>query len=368
MSPLERYERDLRDPQFFSDAVQVQAVEALQLVYEALLRPEPVPETGWLSRLRTQLSEPPVKAPVKGLYLWGGVGRGKTHLVDSFHEALPVERKMRIHFHRFMQRIHHELRSLGGKSDPLLTVADRIAAEARVLTFDEFHVSDITDAMLLGRLLDAMFARGVTLVTTSNIAPDGLYAGGLQRARFLPAIELLKRHTTVMNLGGDTDYRLRALEQAEIYHQPLDAAALGSLSASFDVLTGKNDVTEGQPLEVLGRSIDTVKVSSGTAWFDFSALCDGPRGAADYIEIAKLFHTVFVSNVPQFGAADNDRAIRFIMMVDEFYDHSVNLVLSAAALPAELYVGSRHELAFQRTTSRLIEMGSREYLHRPHLP
>lgn len=368
-SPLERYRQDLQRQDFVADAQQERAVRELDRIHHELLAgpPAPVRDGGGLFGLLRRASRAPAAAPVRGLYLWGGVGRGKTYLVDTFHEGLPFEARLRIHFHRFMQRIHAELRSLDGQQDPLLTVAERIAAQARVLTFDEFHVSDITDAMLLGRLLDALFSRGVTLVATSNIEPDGLYAQGLQRARFLPAIDLIKRHTVVLELGGDTDYRLRALEQAEIYHCPLDAEADASLARSFESIAGSAG-EQGGVLEVLGRDIALRRQGNGVAWFGFDDLCDGPRGAADYIEIARLFHSVLISDVPTFGRGDNDRAARFIMLVDEFYDRSVNLVVSAAAEPDALYLGSRHEFAFQRTASRLMEMRSREYLHRPHLP
>jgi len=362
---MARYEEDLKRPDFLVDAYQRAAVEALEQIYDALKRaPAPPAKAGgfglWGGRRKS------FSPAVKGLYLWGGVGRGKTHLVDMFHEALPFEDKLRTHFHRFMQRIHADLKTLGRRQDPLQAVAERLASETRVLSFDEFHVSDITDAMLLGRLMEALFARGVTLVTTSNIAPDDLYKGGLQRQRFLPAIEQIKRHTLVMNLSGDEDFRLRALEQAEIYHSPAGVEADRLLAQAFEALTGGAPVS-GQ-LEVLGRTIDTRAVHDGVVWFDFAAICDGPRGAADYIEVAREFHTVLLSNVPAFGLSDNDRAARFIALVDELYDRSVNLLVSAIDEPQALYQDGRHAFAFDRTVSRLIEMRSREYLHRPHLP
>lgn len=365
LSPLERYEQDLMRPDFVEDAHQRAAAQALQQIYDALVSaPSPSAKSGGFGfpGVRRRSLAP----PVKGLYLWGGVGRGKTYLVDMFHEALPFDNKLRTHFHRFMQRIHAELKTLGGRQDPLQTVAERLAEQTRVLSFDEFHVSDITDAMLLGRLMEALFARGVTLVTTSNIAPDDLYKGGLQRQRFLPAIEQIKRHTQVMHLGGDEDFRLRALEQAEIYHYPADAEADRILADAFTSLTGA--APEGGAIDVLGRSIATRARHDGVIWFDFAAICDGPRGAADYIEVAREYHTVLLSGVPTFGLADNDRAARFIALVDELYDRSVNLLVSAVGEPQTLYEDGRHAFAFERTVSRLIEMRSREYLHRPHLP
>ncbi|NKC12372.1 MAG: cell division protein ZapE [Gammaproteobacteria bacterium] len=375
-TPRARYDHEIETGILQPDPMQAKAVDALQNIYQALLVSPPEPEggvPGWLkslmssTRISSALRSPAPGAPIRGLYLFGGVGRGKTHLVDSFHDALPFAAKMRIHFHRFMQRVHAELKTLRRQSDPLLSVAERLASEARVLTFDEFHVADVTDAMLLGRLLEALFARRVTLITTSNIHPDDLYAGGLQRARFLPAIALLKEHTTVMHLNSDNDYRLRLLEQAEIYHCPLDDTAHESLAASFDAIAPYHSLS-GEALDILGRSIDTVRSAPGIVWFDFYAICDGPRGAADYIEIGRLFHTVLVSNVPQFSRRDNDRALRFTLLVDELYDRSVNLIVSAAAAPHELYLEGRHEFAFQRTASRLTEMGSTQYLRKPHLP
>lgn len=367
LSPLERYRQDLATEGFVDDPAQARAVQSLNRIWLELQADKPAEqESGFGGWFRSRKPATPA-APVRGLYLWGGVGRGKTHLVNAFHESLPFERKMRVHFHRFMQRVHSELKTLGGRADPLPVVADRLAAEARVVTFDEFHVSDITDAMLLGRLLESLFERRVTLVTTSNIHPDGLYADGLQRARFLPAIELLKKHTEVMELVSDTDYRLRALEQAEIYHSPLDAAADASLADAFAALTDGTPGGKGR-ISVLGRPIEFEQRAEGVLWCRFDALCDGPRGAADYIEIAREYHTVLVAGVPTFGSEDNDRALRFIMLVDEFYDRSVNLVVSAAAEPGGLYGGERHAFAFERTTSRLFEMRSTEYLRRPHVP
>lgn len=369
-SPLQRYQHDVSQPGFVEDAEQRRAVMELQRIFEQLTSsssavPQPTSNAGfggWMRARRVRTLTP----SIQGLYLWGGVGRGKTYLVDVFHESLPFENKMRTHFHRFMQRIHAELKTLSGRQDPLLIVADRLASEMRVLCFDEFHVSDITDAMLLGRLLEALFTRGVVLVTTSNIVPDDLYKDGLQRQRFLPAIAAIKANTTVMQLAGAQDFRLRALEQAEIYYHPADTAAEQNLQQAFLGLSGRTP--RAGSLDVLGRSIDYRARAEGIVWFDFPAICDGPRGAADYIEVAREFHSVLLSNVPTFGSSDNDRAARFIAMVDEFYDRSVNLLITAAVAPVDLYQTGRHEFPFRRTVSRLIEMGSDEYLHRPHLP
>ncbi len=306
-------------------------------------------------------------APERGLYLWGGVGRGKTLLMDLFYGCLPSERKLRMHFHRFMHRVHDDLTSLVGTPDPLQVVADRLASDADVLCFDEFFVSDIGDAMLLGELMTGMFDRGVTLVATSNVEPDRLYANGLQRRRFLPAIDVLKRHTLVHHVGGDVDFRLRVLERAEIYHSPLDANAEQTLSASFQALapdTPRADVD----LEVEGRLLRAKRVADDVAWFEFAELCEGPRSQNDYIELARCFHAVLVSNVKCFTSLNEDAARRFISLVDEFYDHNVKLILSAEAPIAELYAGERLRFEFERTESRLTEMQSHDYLARSHRP
>ena len=365
-TPLARYEKDLEREDFNHDPAQRAAVEKLQVLYDALVT-QPLPtKPGLLKRLFS--SEKTPLEPVKGLYFWGGVGRGKTYLMDCFYESLPFEQKMRAHFHRFMRRVHQELKTLDGK-DPLTVVADRIASEARVICFDEFFVSDITDAMILATLLQGLFERGVSLVATSNIVPDGLYKDGLQRARFLPAIALLKQHTEVVNVDGGVDYRLRALEQAELYHYPLDERAQSSLRTSFESLVPDiNLVAFDQGLEVEGRMIPTIAVADDVVWFEFTALCDGPRSQNDYIELAREYHAVLISNVPQMGVKIDDQARRFINMVDEFYDRNVKLVISAKVPLHEIYTGGRLSFEFERTTSRLLEMQSHEYLSRPHKP
>src|SRR5690606_10716771 len=301
------------------------------------------------------------------------VGRGKTYLMDNFFESLPFEQKMRVHFHRFMRRIHSELKLLGGKKNPLTLVADTISREARVICFDEFFVSDITDAMILGTLMEELFRRGVTLVATSNIAPDGLYKDGLQRARFLPAIALLKQHTQVVNVDGGVDYRLRALEQVELYHSPLDAAADQSLMESFKNLMPGSVGNSGEfqsnvAVDIEGRKIIARHLAEDVIWFDFVELCDGPRSQNDYIELAREYHSVLISNVPGLGRNNDDQARRFVNLVDEFYDRHVKLVISAARPLANLYDEGRLNFEFQRTVSRLLEMQSREYLAKPHRP
>lgn len=309
------------------------------------------------------------QAPVKGLYFWGGVGRGKTYLVDTFFEALPFKKKVRTHFHRFMKRVHEELKTLDGEKNPLTIIAKRFANEARVICFDEFFVSDITDAMILGTLMEELFKNGVTLVATSNIVPDGLYKDGLQRARFLPAIALIKQNTEIVNVDSGVDYRLRHLEQAELYHFPLDDAAEQQLRDSFRALTPDCvKATENDELIIENRKILAKLTCDDVAWFDFRELCDGPRSQNDYIELGKIFHAVLLSGVEQMSVKTDDIARRFINMVDEFYDRNVKLIISAEVELKDLYSGGRLNFEFQRTLSRLLEMQSHEFLTRAHKP
>lgn len=366
-TPLSRYQRDLERPGFRADAAQARAVEHLEDLYRALLRTPEVAVTGWRGRLRKLLGRRP--EPVTGLYLWGGVGRGKTYLMDNFYEALPFERKLRVHFHRFMRRVHSELTQLRGHSDPLEQVADSIAREARVICFDEFFVSDIGDAMILGTLLQGLFDRGVTLVATSNIPPSQLYHDGLQRSRFLPTIASLERHTRVVEVDGGSDHRLRALKQAELYHFPLDDAADKSLLRSFHSLVpARGEIRPNQMVEIEGRSFRARYLAEDVAWFEFAELCDGPRSQNDYIELAREYHALVISNIPALGRYKDDQARRFINLVDEFYDRQVKLVVSAARPLEQLYDEGRLGFEFQRTVSRLLEMQSLDYLARPHKP
>jgi cell division protein ZapE len=366
-SPLTRYQEDLQREEFVEDPAQRRAVEKLDALFQSLraterAQRETPPLVRWWRAWRGGTTE-----PQRGLYLWGGVGRGKTYLVDTFYDCLPFQRKLRVHFHRFMQRVHAELRALEGEKDPLELIADKLAQEAMVLCFDEFFVSDIADAMILAGLMEALFARGVTLVATSNIVPDELYRDGLQRQRFLPAIELVKRHTEVLNVDGGVDYRLRALEQAELYHYPLDQEANESLQRSFDALAPEPG-QQWERLEINGRYLSSRCVADDVVWFEFAELCDGPRSQNDYIELARIYHAVLLGNVPAMGAVSDDQARRFISLIDEFYDRNVKLVMSAEVPLLELYSGGRLEFEFQRTSSRLQEMQSHEYLSRSHKP
>ncbi|HYQ37342.1 MAG TPA: cell division protein ZapE [Pseudomonas sp.] len=362
MTPLQRYQADLKRPDFFHDAAQENAVRHLQRLYDDLVNGHQ--DSGLLGKLfgRKKSTE-----PVKGLYFWGGVGRGKTYLVDTFYDALPFKQKMRTHFHRFMKRVHEEMRTLKGEKNPLTIIGKRFADEARVICFDEFFVSDITDAMILATLLEELFKNGVSLVATSNIVPDGLYKDGLQRARFLPAIALLKQYTEVVNVDSGIDYRLRALEQAELYYSPLGAEADASLEKSFrSLLTENCTVQENEALLIENREIRARKVANDIAWFEFRELCDGPRSQNDYIELGKIFDAVLLSNVEQMGMAKDDMARRFVNLVDEFYDRNVKLIISAEVELKDLYTRGKLEFEFQRTLSRLLEMQSHEYLSRAH--
>jgi cell division protein ZapE len=302
----------------------------------------------------------------RGLYLWGGVGRGKTFLMDLFFSTLELKKKKRIHFHRMMSEVHRRLGEIRDTEDPLDKVADDIASETRVLCFDEFFVSDIGDAMILGRLLEGLFRRGVSLVATSNSAPRDLYRNGLQRQRFLPAIDALEACTEIVELDGSVDYRLRLFEEAGTYLSPNDAAANRRLEHYFAGIAS-GDIRGEHEIDVLGRPIRARRSAKGIAWFGFNDICDGPRSQVDYIEIARWYPTVIVSDVPALGNSLNDQARRFIALVDEFYDRKVKLVLSAETAIDALYSGQRLEFEFQRTASRLTEMQTEAYLHAPHL-
>ena len=363
MTPIESYHRDLNQTDFVRDPAQEQAVTLLQRIYENLVATNQT-RPGFLSRLfigRRQIK------PVKGLYLWGGVGRGKTCIVDRFFDCLPFDNKKRIHFHRFMRKVHEQLKKMKQQQDPLSNIADEFADEFRVLCFDEFSVNDITDAMILGKLLECLFENGVTLVTTSNIKPEDLYKDGLQRDRFQPAIDLIRQHTIVHELKGATDYRLRFLKKAEIYFCPHDDKAAAGLENNFEHVSSEH-VRSGTRLDIDGREIQTIRQASGVVWFDFSEICGGPRSQNDYLELARCFHTIVVSDIPKLTKDDDDSARRFINLVDILYDRNVKFMGSGCCPPDQIYQGDRLCLEFSRTASRLVEMQSTEYLAQPHLP
>jgi cell division protein ZapE len=303
----------------------------------------------------------------RGLYLWGGVGRGKTWLMDLFHASLGPLPRQRLHFHRFMQQTHAELSRLQGQANPLQALAKGLAKRARLLCLDEFGVIDIADAVILAGLLRGLFEQGICLVTTSNQPPELLYRGGIQRASFLPAIDLLQRHTQVLELVGGLDYRLQLAQSAGVYHWPLNDAAEDSLQQLFAKLHGEPPEADGR-ISLLSREVPFRLRSGGLIWFDFDALCGPPRSQYDYIELSRQQHTVFISDIPRLDGSSDDRARRFILLVDEFYDRGVKLFVSASAPPEALYCGERLAFEFQRTASRLREMQTAAYLSRNHLP
>ncbi len=370
MTPKARYQQELDDGILNPDAEQSSIIDRLDALSAELGAAKPVtdnkPSSSLFSRwFGGDSDKPKVLHGPKGLYLWGGVGRGKTHLCDMFFEAVPIQEKHRMHFHRFMQRIHSDLRALGNTENPLQQVADQWARDAKLLLLDEIHVNDITDAMLLGGLCSELFDRGVTLVTTSNLPPDELYRDGLQRARFLPAIERIKAHTEVVEMVGVTDYRLRLLQTEAIYLVPnaqRDHNEIGKLMhAHFHRLAfGKPSTSD--TLVVNQRGIPIRAQAGDTVWFEFDALCATARSTHDYIDIASTYCNILISNVPVMDETTNNQARRFVNLVDEFYDRSVNVILSAEALPDALYTGKRLSFEFERAASRLTEMQSTEYL------
>jgi cell division protein ZapE len=368
LPPLDKYKQDLTRDDFLFDAAQENAVIHLQRLYDDL-KNKPLAVSGFkkvLNRWKKVYKKQEVE-PIKGLYFWGGVGRGKTYLVDTFYDSLPFTNKTRVHFHRFMHRVHQELKTLSGQSDPLKIIAKKFADETQIICFDEFFVSDITDAMILGTLFEELFAYNVTLVATSNIIPDDLYRNGLQRERFLPAIKLINKHTLIVNVDSGVDYRLRTLEQAEIFHYPLDEQANENLKHYFKQLS-TDEGKAGQSIEIHNRPLETILVSDGVVYFDFSVLCESARSQGDYMEISQLYHTVLMANVKEMGPDSDDTTRRFIALVDEFYERNVKLIMSAELPLEDLYSGGRLAFEFKRCLSRLQEMQSHDYLASEHLP
>jgi cell division protein ZapE len=363
--PSDAYAAGVARGDWQDDPAQHPALRELDRIHAALAAGDARP--GLFDRLFAR----PEPQGLRGLYLWGGVGRGKTFLVDLFYAGAPLgARKRRTHFHRFMRDVHERIRAHAGERDPLAAIAREWRASLKLLVLDEFFVSDIGDAMLLARLLEKLFDEGVVLVTTSNTPPRALYKDGLQRVRFEPAIALLETHCTVLELVSDTDYRLRALTRSPVYRAPLDDESDGWLEGRWQELGGDTAPGAGRHrdagIEIEGRRIPVRARTKGLAWFDFDALCEGPRSATDYIEIAREFHTVLLGGIPVFDDDRNDAARRFVTLIDELYDRHVNLVCTADAQPMALYAGTRLAAAFERTASRLIEMQSTDYLSREH--
>jgi len=361
-TPLSRYQQDLQSPEFEPDEAQQFAVESLQGLYDELVS-QPIAKKGLFERIGFVAAKP--KPPIQGLYFWGGVGRGKTYLMDTFYDCLPFDNKLRMHFHRFMHRVHSERKLLVDQADPLVIVGKKLARQARILCFDEFVVNDVADAVILVKLMRVLFDEGVSLVATSNVEPKNLYLGGLQRDLFIPAIDMIYQYTDVINIDSGIDYRLRFLDKAETYFCPIDQSAHEGMDFNFKHLAA--DVGEqNATIEVEGRNLTSVRRADGVIWFDFDELCDGPRSQNDYIELARCFHSILLENVPVMDRLKEDQARRFINLVDVFYDHNVKLIISAEAIATELYVGSRVAFEFQRTISRLQEMQSHDYLALSH--
>ncbi|QID17741.1 cell division protein ZapE [Nitrogeniibacter mangrovi] len=356
---IDAYKATLAERGYSPDPAQEAAVKRLQRLYSDLLGFK-VARQSFLKKYVFKPQQP------RSVYFWGGVGRGKSFLMDCFFESIPYRRKRRVHFHAFMQEVQNDLKQLNHLPDPLKTVADRIADETRLLCFDEFHVSDIADAMILGRLLEALFERGVIFVMTSNYPPDGLYPNGLQRINFLPTIGLLKQRFDVIEVDYGTDYRLRTLEQLEKYLVPDDDAARQRMSEDFFQIAGFEGAA-GE-LEILGRRMTALRLAPGVVWFDFAVLCGGPRSQNDYLELAREHHTLLLSGVPKMNAGMSNEARRFTWLVDVLYDHRVKLIMSAAVDAPELYTEGNFANEFVRTVSRLLEMRSREYLGEAHRP
>ena len=357
MRPTKKYQLLLHNSQLRYDAAQEVIVGHLDLLYSKLSE-YPVQRT-FIERLFG-------RQPVEGLYIWGGVGRGKTRLMDMFYESIKERRRSRLHFHRFMQKIHTSLNHHSGLRNPLKKIAAEIAEHTEVLCFDDFFVEEIGDAMLLGELLKELFARGVVLVITSNTDPDDLYRDGLQRSRFLPAIDLLKKHCRTLKMDTGSDYRLMTLKHNKLYHHPLNATADKVMQQEFNMLA-PDQVSCGEIIEIEGRELWTRCLADDVVWFNFSDLCEGARSQTDYLHLALEFHAVLLSGVPQMGEAQDAAARRFVYLIDVLYDHRVKLIISAASTPHDLYHGTQLRNVFKRTTSRLIEMQSVEYLSCKHL-
>ncbi|HBU89337.1 AFG1 family ATPase [Acinetobacter oleivorans] len=356
-SPAERYAEALASGQFMADEAQAQAVQELDRVWKELLNRYKASKKAF-RRFRRQTSP-------KGVYMWGGVGRGKTWLMDQFYESVPFRRKTRMHFHHFMQHVHKELNKLSGQRNPLEIVADQIYKDAVVICFDEFFVSNVTDAMILSDLFQKLFVRGVTLIATSNIAPDGLYKNGIHRDRFLPAIEMVKKNCTVLNVDAGVDYRLRVLKQAQLFKSPLSNEVQSWMAERFSALTHTQAHSQ-EPIVINNRVVETLGHTEDVLWCEFSELCFKPRSPADFIEIANIYNTVLVSNVPHLTDFLSEGTRRFIYLVDEFYDRGVKLLLTSQDSIIDIYQGEKLAFEIERTRSRLLEMQSDEYLHSEH--
>ena len=357
LSPAERYAQALASGQFMPDDAQAQAVHELERVWQELIQRYKASKKAF-RRFRRQT------AP-QGVYMWGGVGRGKTWLMDQFYDSIPFRRKTRMHFHHFMQHVHRELNKLSGQRNPLDSVADQIYKDAVVICFDEFFVSNVTDAMILSDLFQKLFHRGITLVATSNIAPDGLYKNGIHRDRFIPTIEMVKKHCQVLNVDAGVDYRLRVLKQAQLFKSPLTHDNQNWMAQRFSALSNTQHYSS-EPIIINQRIVETIAHTEDVLWCEFSELCFKPRSPADFIEIANIYNTVLVSNVPHLTDFLSEGTRRFIYLVDEFYDRGVKLLLTSEDSIIEIYQGEKLAFEIERTRSRLLEMQSDDYLNEEH--
>ena len=360
----DRYARELTERGWHSDAAQIAAVTRLERLRGELV--ERQRRLGLFGGLRRHLGLPHSTGAPRGVYLWGGVGRGKTWLMDLFYDSLGTVPRRRRHFHHLMRDVHAGLAAIREHEEPVRLLARRLARRISLWCLDELQVTDIADAMLLGGLFDELLRQGVTLVITANVPPSGLYPDGLQRGRFLPAIAMLERELDVLEVDAGADYRLRQLRRAPVYLKTTDPATPARLASLFAELAGVR-AEHARHIELNGRTLTAHKRAGGVIWFSFANMCEGARSAIDYAELAQDFHTVFVTDIPQLTGWRDDVARRLIIMVDEFYDRGVKLVVSAAAAPTELYLGERLSFDFRRTASRLTEMQSEEYLARAHL-
>lgn len=360
------YQALLDGNELVEDPNQLKVIQALQALHDELSADNPE-DSSIIDRFTTFLSRKSNTRSIQGLYIWGGVGRGKTFLMDLFFSNLHFQDKLRLHFHRFMDQAHKMLKNHRDKPDPLKLVAKEFSDKAKVLCFDEFYINDIGDAMILAGLLEGLFENNVALIATSNVEPSLLYKDGLQREKFVPTIELLQKHTKVIHLEGETDHRFEFLQSNDVYNTPIDDSSHNWLVHNYLNLANERVEASWEKIKINDRDIQTLQHTDTVAWFDFKEICDGPRSATDYIAIAKQFNTVLISHVPIMKGKD-DQARRFITMVDEFYDRNVKLILSAEATPDKLYTGTRLNTEFERTTSRLTEMQSHEYLEKQHQP
>lgn len=359
MTPLERYQELLSANELSHDTGQEKVITAFDELYTVINKARP---NSMASSLKRLLFKP---KPVKGLYLWGGVGRGKTWMMDLFYESLDIKNKYRQHFHRYIQEIHEQLEQYKGQKKPLALIARKFANQYQLLCLDEFHVSDITDAMILYGLLQELVKNGVTLVFTSNLEPDDLYKDGLQRERFIPAIKLIKEHNHSVKIEDGTDHRLNTIQSSELYNYPLNAENQKKLEAYFIKLSPCAPKTNTE-LYINHRSLPVYKLADDVVWFVFDDIFNSPRAVADYIELAKIFHTVFITDIPFLTEKNTDKTKRFIQLMDEFYDRNVKIIISAVSPPESLYQGENMMFEFERTISRLEEMKSLNYLKKPH--